>query len=59
MPLAEFRCPCRPKVVVEKLLQAHQVGGPQFCTKCGEQMEFIPSTPAWFKPGKYGKAGNQ
>jgi putative FmdB family regulatory protein len=57
MPLFEFECSnCFQRM--EKLLPyADNYSDPQFCPTCGDQMKQVPSAPAWFPSGKYGKGG--
>jgi putative FmdB family regulatory protein len=31
----------------------------QFCRDCGWQLVMVPSVPAWFPTGKYGKGGQK
>jgi putative FmdB family regulatory protein len=55
MPMFQFRC-TECHATTERLMTFAESQRPQWCT-CGGQLEVTPGCPAWFRSGKYGKAG--
>lgn len=54
MPLYERECvECSH---IETILRpVREATKTHYCEQCGSQTKLIPSVPAWFKPGRYGK----
>jgi putative FmdB family regulatory protein len=54
MPIYEYKCrACRTS---HQRMTSLRERDRQFCD-CGEQLDVVPSVPAWTPSGKYGKAG--
>jgi len=57
MPVYEYECPECGEHYERRVGIA--VRDEQFCRECGNQLALLPSVPAWFPPGKYGKGGGR